>query len=68
MNHDPGIIPLLSMRDRTGINQNRIYVRRITESAEANYEEIQDIIRRRLNSTSLQSRKLVKHLDKLKAL
>lgn len=68
VNYNPGIIPLVSMSDGTGINQNRIYVRRMTESAEASYEEIQDIIRRRLSSTSLQSRKLVEHLGELRVL
>ena len=62
VSYDSGIIPMLSMRDGTGINQNRIYVRRMAKSTEANYEEIQDIIRRRLTSTSSQSRKLVEHL------
>ena len=39
--YDPKIIPLLARKDGESINNNRVYVRRKTESTEANYEELQ---------------------------
>ena len=68
INYDPSIIPLVSFKDGAEIKRNRIYVRRQTESVEANYDEMQDVIRRRIASSSISARKLAEHLEELRAL
>lgn len=46
----PQYIPFIAKADGDGICKNRIYVRRGTSTEEANYEELQEIFNRRLET------------------
>jgi hypothetical protein len=47
---DAKYLPYISMRSGTGIERDRIYARRGTSTEQANYEELQSIINRRLDT------------------
>lgn len=68
--YDPKIIPLLSKKDGDGIRRNTVYVRRGTNTDEAAYEELQELINKRLETgySNQKSIELAKHLDQLKIL
>ncbi len=66
----PEYIPFTARCDGDGIRENAIYVRRSTNTEEANYEELQEIINRRIE-TGYSSRgefDLNKHLSELNSL
>jgi len=66
----PEHIPFIAKADGDGIRKNAIYVRRGTSTKEANYEELQQILNRRLE-TGYSSRgelDLSKHLGELRVL
>jgi hypothetical protein len=66
----PDYIPFIARCDGDGIRENALYVRRGTNTEEANYEELQEIINRRVE-TGYSSRgefDLNKHLSELNAL
>lgn len=67
---DPKHIPFVSMSEGDGIRKNAIYVRHGTSSEEANYEELQNIINRRIETSySSQSEiDLRTHIEELKTL
>ncbi len=46
----PKLIPFIVMLGGEGIRQNAIYVRRQGETAEANYNELQEVINRRIET------------------
>jgi hypothetical protein len=67
---DPAHLPFLAKRDGDGVRNNVVYVRRGTASTEANHEELQRILNRRLD-TGYSSRReldLRTHLEQLKIL
>ena len=66
----PEYIPFVAKANGDGIRENTIYVRRGTSSVEANYEELQKIINRRLKTgCSTQNEfDLERHLAELRAL
>jgi len=68
--YKPEHIPYVSKADGEGIEIDTIYIRRKTESARANYEELQDIINRRIETKYSSSREmnLKVHLEQLKKL
>jgi predicted HTH transcriptional regulator len=63
-------VPFLPKSDGTNICKNRVYVRRGTETTEANYIELQKIINRRidLNYSSSGKIEIEEHLVQLKTL
>jgi predicted HTH transcriptional regulator len=67
---DPKHLPFVSQAQGDGIRENAIYVRRGTSTEEANYEELQSIINRRLE-TAYSSRDEIDartHIEQLKIL
>jgi hypothetical protein len=67
---DPKHFPFVSMSEGDGIRKNAIYARHGTSSEEANYEELQSIINRRIE-TSYSSQgeiDLRTHIEELKSL
>lgn len=66
----PEYIPFIAKADGDGIRKNAIYVRRGTSTEEANYEELQQILNRRLETgySSQGELDLNKHLGELKVL
>lgn len=66
----PEYLPYISKKDGESIRQNTIYIRKGTRSQEANYEELQKIINRRVdtNYSSTSELKLEEHLAQLKIL
>lgn len=66
----PSYIPFLSTSDGDGICKGDIYVRRGTQSIKANYEELQQIINRRIETTYTSSEEfaLEEHLAELRVL
>ena len=66
----PEYIPFIARCNSDGIRENVIYVRRGTSTEEANYEELQEIINRRLETgySSSEELDLSKHLAELHAL
>lgn len=67
---DPKYIPFISRKQGTNIHQNRIYIRKGTQTIEPSYEELQKIINIRIetefnNSSTLG---LEDHIKQLKAL
>lgn len=66
----PEYIPFVSKSDSEGIHKNTIYFRRGTNTEEANYEEIQSIINRRLETGYYSKGEfdLATHLAELEAL
>jgi len=67
---DPKHLPFVATGDGDGIRNNAIYVRRGTSTEEANYEELQRIINRRLDTSYSSQREidLETHLEQLKFL
>jgi hypothetical protein len=66
----PAYIPFIAASDGDNIRRNAIYARRGTSSEEANYEELQEMLNRRLE-TGYSSRNefdLEKHLTELRVL
>jgi len=66
----PSYIPFITVADGDNIRRNAIYARRGTSSEEANYEELQEMLNRRLE-TGYSSRSefdLEKHLAELRVL
>lgn len=66
----PEYLPYISKAGGEGIEIDTIYIRRKTESVRANYEELQDIINRRIETGYSSSREmnLKVHLEQLKTL
>jgi predicted HTH transcriptional regulator len=66
----PRYIPFVAMSDGDGIRKNAIYVRHGTSSEEANYEELQDMFNRRIETeySSKYEFDLSKHLSELNIL
>jgi Putative DNA-binding domain len=67
---DPKHLPFISMAEGDGINRNKIYVRRGTSTEEANYQELQNVINKRLE-TGYSSRNeidLRTHMEELEML
>lgn len=65
---DESSIPHLSKRSGKDIRDNCIYVRRATESTEANHDEIQRLLSRRTQATSQEIQKVKYDLAQLRAL
>lgn len=66
----PNYSPFTSMADSEGIQKNKIYVRRGTSTEEANYQEVQNIINKRIE-TGYSSRNeidLRTHIEELEML
>jgi predicted HTH transcriptional regulator len=66
----PHFLPFLSLRDGTELKKNRIYYRGKTNTEEATYEQVQEIISRRID-TSFSTTKAMQfrdHLNQLKEL
>ncbi|ACO27279.1 ATP-binding protein [Bacillus cereus] len=70
INDYPQKIPFVSSRDGDGIKKDRIYTRRGIQSVEASYEEIQQIVNRRIDTgySSTSEIELETHLTQLKTL
>lgn len=68
--YNPKIIPLLPKKEGDGIRRNAVYVRKGTNTEEANYEDLQELINKRLETgySTQKSLELSKHLDQLKIL
>lgn len=68
--YDPAHIPFLALRDGDGIKSTVVYVRRKAETAEANHEEVQDVINRRIETRHSTAKEigLKHHLEQLKVL
>jgi hypothetical protein len=66
----PKYVPFVSISDGDGIRKSAIYVRRQGETAEANYEELQEVINRRIETqySSKREQLLEKTLSELKIL
>jgi len=66
----PAYIPFVSRSDGDGIRANALYTRRGTSTEEANYEELQEMFNRRLETgySSQGELDLDKHLAELRAL
>lgn len=66
----PESIPFVSMAGGDGIRQNAIYVRRQGETLEADYNELQEVINRRIETqySSKSENALLTNLGQLKAL
>ncbi|MGD1917943.1 MAG: hypothetical protein ACFCAD_03080 [Pleurocapsa sp.] len=64
------MIPFLPLTDGKDIYRNTIYIRKNRATEPANYDDIQDILNRRLQTeyTSSSERKLREHLEELKEL
>ena len=70
VNDCPKYIPFVSMTDGEGIRKNAIYIRREGETVEANYEELQEVINRRIETAynSKSENELERQLAQLKVL
>ncbi len=68
--YKPEYLPHVSRAGGKGIKEDTIYIRRDTEAAPVNYDELQDIINRRVETKYSSSRELnlKKHLEQLKTL
>ncbi len=66
----PEYIPFISRANGEGIKENTIYVRRGTNTDRANYEELQEILNRRIETgySSQEEFDFNKHLSELRAL
>jgi hypothetical protein len=67
---DPKCIPFISLADGEGIRKNAIYIRRKAETIEADYEGLQEVINKRVETTysSRGENELEKQLELLKVL
>lgn len=63
-------IPFLATAERSSLKKDTIYIRRGTQSIQANYEELQDIFNKRISSeyNSSSEIELEEHLNQLKLL
>ena len=70
VNDCPKYIPFVSMTDGEEIRKNAIYIRREGETVEANYEELQEVINRRIETAynSKNENELERQLAQLKVL
>ena len=69
--HNPKYIPFVSLKDKDNkLKKNTIYIRRNGASEIANYDEIQDILNRRIETeySTTNERELIEHLEELKKL
>ena len=66
----PKYMPFVSMADGKGIRKNAIYIRKEAETVEANYEELQEVLNRRIETTysSKSENELERQLAQLKVL
>jgi predicted HTH transcriptional regulator len=66
----PKYVPFVSTSEGEGIRKNVIYIRRQGETAEANYDELQEVINRRIETqySSKNEQQLEKALAELKVL
>ncbi|SMG14211.1 Putative DNA-binding domain-containing protein [Marivirga sericea] len=66
----PRYIPFLSRSESSTIKKDQIYIRRGTQSIQANYEELQKLFNRRIESEydSTSEKELEEHLAQLKTL
>jgi len=67
---DPGQIPFLAINETTGIKKTAVYVRRHASTEEATYEELQEVINRRLETghSTGNMLNLLDHMEHLKTL
>ena len=67
---DPEHLPFVAKKDGPGVHSNRIYTRRTAATVEANHDELQRILSRRLETrySSLRELDLRTHLEQLKVL
>lgn len=67
---DPSHIPYVCKADSDGTRTAAVYVRKGTETVEANYEQLQELINRRMETgyTSTKELALQEHLEQLKVL
>jgi len=67
---DPNNLPFLPLKDSTDLRSTAIYVRRLASSVEADYEELQNIINRRIETghSNQNVLGLSRHLEDLKTL
>ncbi|WP_334191151.1 ATP-binding protein (plasmid) [Synechococcus elongatus PCC 11801] len=70
VDYNPEILPLLAKKTGKEIKQNCVYIRKGTNSEEANHEELQRLINSRIETgySSSKSLELSEHLDQLKTL
>ncbi len=68
--HNPKYIPYLCLNNGDGIKSNVVYVRRGTSSTEANHDELERLINKRIDSgySSTNILKIEEHLEQLKVL
>jgi predicted HTH transcriptional regulator len=66
----PEHLPFLAVAETTGLRRNSVFVRRMASTEEANYEELQRVLNRRIETqhSSRPVLELTKHLDELQAL
>jgi predicted HTH transcriptional regulator len=66
--YTPEYIPFLSKKDGEGISKNRIYIRKNSSSETAEYNDLQDIFNRRLETSFSSAREisLTEHFKELK--
>jgi|SRR5665647_306912 Putative DNA-binding domain len=65
---DPTAVPFVSKADGDDIRESAIYVRHLTSSELANYEDIQSLISRRISTGVTSQINLREHIDQLRAL
>lgn len=70
VNYDPKYIPFMPLKDGDAIKKNTIYIRKNRATEPANYDDVQNILNRRVETeyTSSSERKLREHLEELKEL
>jgi predicted HTH transcriptional regulator len=70
VDYDPKYIPFMPLKDGDKIKRNTIYIRKNRATEPANYDDIQDILNRRVETeySSSSERKLREHLEELKEL
>ncbi|MDV3002561.1 MAG: hypothetical protein N5P05_004216 (plasmid) [Chroococcopsis gigantea SAG 12.99] len=68
--YDVAHLPFLSVADGSSIKKDKIYVRRVTSTVEANHDEVQDLINKRIETAYSSSNEidLREHLEELKLL
>jgi len=68
--HDPKQIPILSLAEGTSIKRNKIYIRANNNSTEADHQQVQGLIAKRLAAEARPptSRDLADHIAELEAL
>ena len=68
--HDGESIPILSLAESTSVKRNRIYVRHNDSTREANHDQVQELINKRITRSmqSPKNREIKEHLSDLKTL